>query len=369
MEIAGQGRSEQIQFRGRFHTARADNCNPVLRFQTADKSCQISFFAHEIQIKKNRNQMNKNISYLCGAALFLGAALFNQSVQGQLTLSGTNYTQNFNAIPGGLPTGWSVRINAATNSLGVVTTNYNAAGNSWGDSRGEFRNCASTVSDGGTNFIGNESVGTQTNCLNRALAIRQTSSFGDPGAAFVLQISNTVGLSNLTFSVDLCSLRTYTNFTTWTIQYGIGDSPASFTTLGAYTNSTNFGAATQTYSLGTDANGSSSNVWIRIAALSAAIGGGTRATFGIDNFSLSWTTNGVLVVQPSIARIILTNGTVQIDFTGDTGDNPSAFALQCVGRCSDVFGDAGATITQTSPGHFRAVCAMNGSQQFYRIKR
>ena len=313
--------------------------------------------------------MKTRNSFICGAALFLGAALFNQSVHGQLTLSGTNYSENFNAISNGPPAGWSVRTNATTNSLGTITTNYAAGGKTWGDTGGEFGNCASTVANSGTNFNGSESTTIQGNCTNRALAVRQTGSFGDPGAAFVLQISNTVGLSNLTFSVDLCLLRTNGYTTIWTVQDAVGNSPASFMTLGTYTNASVFGPTTQTYSLGTNASGSSSNVWIRIVALSPATGGGSRATFGLDNFSLSWTTNGVPVVQPSITRMILTNGIVQIDFTGDTGDGPSAFGLQCVGRCSDIFGDAGATITQTSPGHFRAACPMNGSQQFYRIKR
>jgi len=313
--------------------------------------------------------MKTKKSFLCGAALFLGAALFNQSVQAQLILSGTNYTQTFDAIGGGLPAGWSVRINAATNDLGTVTTNYSADYKSWGDSKGEFGNCASVVSDAGTNFIGNESTQIQSNCLNRALAIRQTTSFGDPGAAFVLQISDTIGMSNLVLKVDLCTLRAYTNITTWAIQYGIGDSPVAFATLGTYANSTNFSATTQIFSLGADASGSSANVWIRIAALSPAAGGGTRATFGIDNFSLSWTTNGIGVVQPSITGITVTNGNIQIDFTGDVADGPAAFKLQCVGHCSDIFGDTAAAITQTSSGHFRALYPMNGAQQFYRIKR
>jgi trimeric autotransporter adhesin len=313
--------------------------------------------------------MKTKKSFLCGAALFLGAAMFSQSVQAQLTLNGTNYIQNFDAISNGIPDGWSVRINATTNSLGTVTTNYNSGKKTWSDTSGEFGNCASTVANSGTNFIGNESTTVQGNCTNRALAVRQTGSFGDPGAAFVLQIASTIGLSNLTFSVDLCTLRTNGYTTGWTIQYAVGNSPASFTTLGAYSNSTVFGATAQTYNLGADANGASSNVWIRIVALSSATGSGSRATLGMDNFSLSWTTNGVSVTLPSISGITLTNGNVQIDFTGDSADSASAFNLQCVGRCSDVFGDTAANITQTSPGHFRAVCAMNGSQQFYRIKR
>jgi hypothetical protein len=253
--------------------------------------------------------------------------------------------------------------------LGTVT-NSNPAKKTWSDTTGEFGNCASTVANSGTNFTGSESTTIQGNCTNRALAVRQTGSFGDPGAAFVLQISNTIGLSNLTFSVDLCTLSTNNSrVTAWTIQYAVGDSPSPFTTLGGYTNATNFSTTSEIYNLGADACGSSSNVWVRIVALSPSVGSSSRATFGIDNFSLSWTTNGVLITRPSITGLILTNGNVQIDFTGDTGDSPSAFGLQCVGRCSDIFGDTGATITQTSPGHFRVVYPMNGSQQFYRIKR
>ncbi|HLX70339.1 MAG TPA: hypothetical protein VKV04_11995 [Verrucomicrobiae bacterium] len=313
--------------------------------------------------------MKKSTIILPLMALCCGMALLHQTAHAQLTLTGTNYTQNFDTISNGLPAGWSVRTSATATNLGTITTNYNAAGNTWGANAGEFRNCASTMSDAGTNFNGGEPTGTQTNCLNRALAVRQTGSFGDPGAVFVLQISNTLGLSNLTLSVDLCLLRTNGYITVWTIQYAIGNSPASFITLGTYTNSTFFGATTETYNLGSNANNLSSNVWIRIAALSPATGSGSRATFGIDNFSLSWTANGIPVTSPSITGIILTNGSVQIDFTGDASDNPSAFSLQCVGQCSDAFGDSGAAITQTSPGHFRAVCAKNGSQQFYRIRR
>ncbi len=94
----------------------------------------------------------------------------------------------------------------------------------------------------------------------------------------------------------------------------------------------------------------------RIAALSPAVGAGKCDTFGIDNFSLILDDERrSRRFSHPITGMILTNGNVQIDFTGDTGDSPSAFKLQCVGHCSDVFGDTGATITQTSPGHFRAV--------------
>ncbi len=312
--------------------------------------------------------MKINTTFILGAALLFGAAMYNQPAQAQLTLIGANYIQNFDAISNGLPAGWSVRLNATATNLGT-NVDFPTVPKTWGDSKGEFGNCASAMSNSGTNFIGTESTSIQTNCLNRALAVRQTGTFGDPGAAFVLQIANTLGLSNLTFNVDLCMLRTNGYTTIWTIQYAVGDSPASFITLAAYTNSSVFGSTSQTCNLGADASGASSNVWIRIAALSAATGSGSRATFGIDKFSLSWEGSSTTIIVPSISGITLTNGNVQIDFTGDIADSPSAFTLQCAGQISGPFADTGSTVTQTDSGKFHAVCTMNGSQQFYRIKR
>jgi hypothetical protein len=335
----------------------------------SDTGFLLHFFQNKLnQPKLQKTKMKKYPSWLLITTLLPVMALCNQSTQAQVTLSGTNYIQNFGSISNGLPTGWSVRLNATTTNLGT-NVDFPTAPKTWGDTGGEFGNCASTVANSGTNFNGGESTTIQANCTNRALAIRQTGSFGDPGAAFVLQLANTAGLSNLTFSVDLSLLRTNGYTTIWTVQYAIGNSPLSFTTLGTYTNSTVFGATTQTYTLGTNANNVSSNVWIRIAALSLATGSGSRATFGIDNFSLSWTANGAPTTRPSITGIILTNGSVQIDFTGDAADGPSSFALQCAAQCPGAFGDAGAIIAQIRSGTFRATCAMNGPQQFYRIKR
>lgn len=315
--------------------------------------------------------MNRHVSYLCGAALFLGAALLNQTVRGQLTLNGTTYTQDFNAISNGLPAGWSVRINATTNSLGITTNNYNAAGKTWGDTGGEFGNCASTMANSGTNFLGGESTTVQGNCTNRALAIRQTGSFGDPGAAFVLQIADTVGRSNLRLTVDLDLLRTNSNSTTWTIQYGVGNSPSSFVTLGDYSDPGIFGATTRTYDLGTDASGSTSNVWIRIVALSPASGAGTRDTFGIDNFSLSWNSSGASGTTPAISHFAITNGQAQIDFTGSSSDGVGAFLVLTADQISGPYTElgAGVTITQINPGIFHAAAPLKGPQQFYRVKR
>ncbi|HEV2434395.1 MAG TPA: hypothetical protein VG077_00195 [Verrucomicrobiae bacterium] len=315
-------------------------------------------------------KMNKHVSYLCGAALFLGAALFNQSVHAQLVLTGTNYVQDFNAISNGLPFGWSVRLNASVTNLGT-NADFPTVPKTWGDSKGGFGNCASAMSNSGTNFIGTESTSIQSNCPNRALAIRQTGTFGDPGASFVLQIANTIGLSNLTFGVDLDLLRTNSNSTTWVIQYGIGDSPSSFTTLGDYSDPGVFGATTRTYNLGTNANNTSSNVWIRIAALSPASGSGTRDTFGIDNFSLSWNNRSAPGAPLAISHFAVANGQAQIDFTGSASDGVGAFVLQTADQVSGPYTEigAGATITQVNPANFHAAAPLKGSRQFYRIKR
>jgi hypothetical protein len=286
---------------------------------------------------------------------------------GQLVLTGTNYFQDFNTISNGLPVGWTVRTNATSTSLGTNATFW-MLGKTWGESTGEFGNCASTLSNAGTNFIGAEIPSVQHACTNRALAIRQTASFGDPGAAFVLEISNTVGMRDFSFSVDLEMLKINPLSTTWSIEYAVGNSPAAFTTLGTYADPGAFGAINRTFSLGADADNQSSKVWIRIVALTAATGTtGTRDTFGIDNFSLSW--SAMSVNAPVIVSMTTSNGNARLNFSGDINDTPDAFLLQSTSDLSVGFTNVNATITQSAPGSFQAVCDCGGEQQFYRIKR
>jgi hypothetical protein len=209
------------------------------------------------------------------------------SAAAQVTLTGTNYTETFNSISNGLPPGWSVRTNATASSLGQPAS-FRTASKSWGDNIGEFGNCAAAMSNTGTNFNGAESATIQNNCPNRALAIRQTSVFGDPGAAFVFQIANTTGFSNFTFNVDLSLLKSNGFSTTWNIEYAVGDSPSSFTLVGTNSDPGTFSTTNRAFALGTDADNQPDNVWIRIAALSNATGSGSRDTFGMDNFVLNY---------------------------------------------------------------------------------
>jgi trimeric autotransporter adhesin len=124
---------------------------------------------------------------------------FVVSAEAQLTLTGTNYTQNFNAIRNGLPPGWSVRTNATATGLGLSAA-FPTIAKSWADTMGEFGNCAALTNNLGVPAMGAESSATQATFTNRVLGVRQTQSFGDPGAAFVVQITNTLGFSNFTFT-------------------------------------------------------------------------------------------------------------------------------------------------------------------------
>ncbi len=233
------------------------------------------------------------------------------SAVAQVTLTGTNYTQNFNSLTNGLPPGWSVRTNATATSLGVAAT-FPTAAKSWADTTGEFGNCAALTNNAGLPVTGSESAATQATYTNRVLAVRQTGSFGDPGAAFVFQIASTTGFSNLTFSLDFCLLKSNNYSTTWTVGYAVGNTPAAFTTLGTYSDPGSIGTTNRSFALGTDANDQPNNVWIRVAALSAATGSGSRDTFGVDNFTLNYesapatTAPDTLFIQTAGTNAVLT---------------------------------------------------------------
>jgi len=73
---------------------------------------------------------------------------------------------------------------------------------------------------------------------------------------------------------------------------------------------------------------------------------------------------------PTITGITSAGGTVTIDFTATTSDTPSSFlvvgAATVVGPYSQI---SNATITQLSPGVFRATLSAGGNMQYYRIQR
>lgn len=228
-------------------------------------------------------------------ALFVSMLLVTaiSGVRAQVNLSGTNYFQDFNALGGGLPAGWTTRLGVSTNGLGTAQafTNTSAAApiNTWGDSSGAFKNYASA-----TGLVSNSTTAAQQASTNRALGITPTASFGDTNnnfAAFVLQLNNTTGLENFSLSMDAMVLSSQTRTNVWTLDYGTGASPTSFTTLTNWTTPSTFGTTTLNISsaaLSGIAN-LSDNVWFRFSLLSVSTGSGSRDRIGIDNFSLTYT--------------------------------------------------------------------------------
>ena len=116
---------------------------------------------------------------------------------------------------------------------------------------------------------------------------------GDPGAAFLFQLENTTGKTNLKLEFQLQSLdASSARITTWKVDYGIGTNPSSFTEVAAsgmvttggntWSNNpvvVNFPAAL---------DNQSQRIWIRIIALSQTSGGGSRASTAIDDVKFSW---------------------------------------------------------------------------------
>lgn len=200
----------------------------------------------------------------------IGISSLAVAAQAQTVITADDYTQNFNSIGSGLPTGWTVRTGATASSLGSVAT---------------FSTTQAGVADTSGGFKNFTSAGGSTS--DRALGVRQTGSFGDGGAAFAFNFS-TIDVEVTQLSIDLQMLSVQPRSTTWTIQYGIGASPTSWVTLGTYSDPGTVGSTTRTYTtanFGTALDDVSS-AWFRVVALSASTGSGNRDSFGIDNFSI-----------------------------------------------------------------------------------
>jgi len=232
-----------------------------------------------------------------GYFIFWGLLLSNVS-QAQVTLTSSPYTQDFNSISAGLPLGWTVRTGATNTALGTAGALV-TANTAWNSTTGNFRNVAAAAG------LNSTSTSTdQNNSTNRALAVRQTGSLGDPGAAFILQLDNTNGLTNFQLNFKLQSLdggaagRT----TTWRVDYGFGPTPSSFTSLvsSPATLTTTLAAAGAswgntdvTLNFASALDNSLSNVWIRIVTVAASTGAGSRPTSAIDEFQLSFSSGDV----------------------------------------------------------------------------
>jgi fibronectin-binding autotransporter adhesin len=242
---------------------------------------------------------------------------------GQVTLSGTSYTQDFVNLGSGLPTGWTTRTGASAGSLGT-SVSFTATANSWADTGGAFKNLASA-----TSLTSSANTATQNAATNRALGVRPTGSFGDPGQSFTLQIGNTTGFYGFNLSIDAMMLSVQTRSTDYSLQYGLGTTPASYTTLATYSDPGVFGSTTISIPSTqlTAIQNQSSNVWIRFVALSASTGTGSQDTVAIDNFSLTYSTT-----PPTFGTYWDTNGTTSgIGGAGTWSSSSNTFATTTVG--------------------------------------
>jgi hypothetical protein len=194
--------------------------------------------------------------------MFTGTTAF-----AQVSLSGSSYTENFDGMGTSgttAPTGWTTRTSATSSARGTAA--------------GALSVNATTSTTGAFNNYPNGS--------GRCLGVRQTGTLGDPGAAFELVIANTTGKTGFALTMDHLMLNVQTRSTTWTIQYSLNGT--SWTSLGTYTDPGVTGTTAGSYSFGTGIDNKSSNVYIRIVALAASSGSGSRDAYGIDNFSLTW---------------------------------------------------------------------------------
>jgi len=245
--------------------------------------------------------------------LFLGIFL-SLVAYGQLTLGTSPYTQTFDGIGSGLPTGWTVRSTASATSLGTAATVTTAA-TAWADTAGAFKNFASA--DGLTSAA---STTAQSGSTDRVLGVRQSGSFADPGAAFVLQLSNTTGKASFNLSFKLQSLdNTVGRTVTWRVDYGVGASPTTFTAVttspASIVTSPTWGSTNVTVTLPAAIDNNSGNVWIRIVALTASSSTGSRPTSAIDDVSLSWSSSCSAPTVSSTTSAA-NNSTTGVDLTG-----------------------------------------------------
>nr|MBA2746397.1 nuclease [Flavisolibacter sp.] len=161
----------------------------------------------------------------------------------------------------------------------------------WNFTSAGFRNFASA-----TGLSSAATIAAQDASANRALGVRQTGTLeigGDPGAAFIFLLENTTGRNNLKIDFNLQSLDAGSaRVTTWSVDYALGDNPASFTATTA-TGSLTTGGSTwsnQVVSVNLPAalNNQNQKVWVRIVALTPTTGGGSRASTAIDDVKFSW---------------------------------------------------------------------------------
>ena len=253
-----------------------------------------------------KGHLHKQTDFMKRIALLLSLAVSGFTANAQLTLGSSPYTQNFDGIGSGLPTGWATYSGSTSTSLGAISAFSSAvAGPSMIPTD---TTCINTVHSGGFKNYPSADVcssaddwcaTTPPTYSNRALGVRQVSPTNathpnlDSGAAFVLQLANTLNDSAFSLSFNLQSLDSSSpRETTWQVDYSIG-TPTNFipvtTTTGTFkTGANTFANHACTANFGNALNNLNQPVYIRIVTLLYSAGSGNRASSAIDDYSLTW---------------------------------------------------------------------------------
>ena len=261
-------------------------------------------------------------------ALLLSFATVALASNAQYSLSGSAYSQSFDGIGTSIPTGWFLYTGATSTSLGTIDATYGSGSTAFGayfdttdcpaDVFGHgFKNCASA--DNGSSMATSTCL-VQQSQTNRALGVRQASNTSypgfDPGPSFAFEVANTTGDTGFHVAFRLQSLdQSCPRITTWTLDYGLGASPSTFTPVTTSpatitTGGSIFSNQLVTANLPAAVNNQSQPVWIRISTLTPTSGSGNRTTSAIDDFTLYWDGFNALSVsnvpsQPSLSLSVI----------------------------------------------------------------
>lgn len=281
--------------------------------------------------------MKNNYSKRVLPALLLALGLSGSAVA-QVSLQNSPYIESFDGIANGLPAGFTVRTGATASVPGTEVA-LTTAVTPWGNTSGRFSNYASA--DGLTDAA---DATAQSASTDRALGLRQTSGYGNPGGAFVFQAVNTTGKYNLALSFKLQSLdKTSPQTTMWQVDYATGDSPTNFQPLGTGTviGGSTFSNATINADFGGRLNNISEKIWIRIVTLSSTSGTGNRPTTAIDDFSLSWQVPAATDPLISVPSAALTFAPQQVN----TASASQSYQISAINLTGDVTVTAPASFT------------------------
>jgi PEP-CTERM motif len=203
---------------------------------------------------------------------------------GQVTLSGTSYSQDFNTVGSSLPPGWTVSTNATLSTLGTDAI-FAIAATSWASPTAgtAFRNISSS------DIAYNSSAAVQLSAAARW--------FRD--GAVTLALADTLNLTN--FSLGLAVFQSNDvapsggEVQTYQLEYRVGSS-GDFTAIGS-PFVTNFSGLSNFLSITYSISGSaldlianqSGPVYVRLRGGLSTSASGNLDTIGLDNFSLSYT--------------------------------------------------------------------------------